>query len=95
MQKSIKRYCEACGAELIWVETTTKRSNTKLIPCDYEPVPYRKTYKSILGAKELLIRESNDHHRYVLAPCTIANDAAAADGYGYMPHAYTCPKKEE
>ena len=73
--------CRKCGAEIMFIKTKT---GGKPMPCDTE----RKFYRPG-GADRLMTPEGST------IACTIIDDRAEAEGYGYTSHFATCPYAEE
>ena len=76
--------CKGCGAEILWIQSA--KTVGKMIPCDPEPVPYRR---SGTGTRRIVTPGGS-----VLA-CEYLEDAQDADSYGYIPHWSTCPRWRE
>lgn len=76
------RPCKACGAQIIWIRSTAG----KLIPCNYNPVYYKRTRCSntrvVLPNGEVITAD-------------LTTDYANAEGYGYIPHWSTCTNPDK
>ena len=69
--------CRACGAQIVWIRTTSGKS----MPCDAEPVYYQIGNQK----KERIITPNGETLACEIVP------PDHADGVGYRPHWSTCP----
>ena len=70
--------CKGCGAEIIWIKTTTGKS----MPCD----PAQVTYWQKAGAPGKIVTPNGE-----VISCEFTGDLNKATGIGYIPHWSTCP----
>ena len=75
-----KATCQACSAEIVWIQTPAGRS----MPCDAGLIAYKRTEGENPKAEKLV--ESNG----VLIYGERVNNPDKADGFAYMPHWATC-----
>ena len=68
--------CKSCGAEIIWVKTSSSS-----MPCDPEAVHYRPDK----AGEAMVVTPSGKIIRARIVP------PAQCTGHGYTPHFATCP----